>query len=930
MNLFISILLLTTFVSMLYAPNSQMANQLTVGISQETISGVRFCRLVVNGMDSVLINGRDSENFAIGIGVGVEFDHLGDTVAIDGRQDLAATRYQYVTQANQFSPFTIGSITSQDRTGDMGFAVIYYDGSTVLFSNSTTFQGLYRQVESFCPQPPQQCNITTRRANDELVLQIPCFPRTLSQANDDIIELTGSQSFEIQSGETLAYTSNSIRHRRGSTTLRTFNNVDDLYFLEDVNVQGQTGRRLTRSSGSSPNVFTGPGILRVGTSAGVTNNVAFFSKSGSANEEVNAAVVDEQLTFEPNTIQNVVNVADVFTMNPPPMNPLVQLGGMAPTSYRVRSFPTANQIQYNNGAVTVTDRFGQQLASLSNFDSLSVFRNSEVQTFTGSMMSNPLQLPSGGLTLYTNSDPMSNMNEGFAFAGIESPIIQSRVSNSLSQIEVPINDRPRFTARAFSDGTAVLLADDMEVVTVTDQPPVTVGSGQFVRYNGMNVEIYNQGDPNTIVSRTPIANFTVFETVSGAPGSFFNMYDAMNLPDQAFAGPGTIYFDDDNQGFYTNDRPTEQFISGFIASLPPARIDTVSNVVDGATVVDIENGGRQLVEVSSSTSTASGGNQGVIYVDNIVRTVNGFTVPSDATVVDVPSTTPGERRVQVIDSNRQVIFSSPSTSNYRYRNEMGLITTPSTNSSFPGGGVIYFNTDGSTVLYNVDMTTSETLVMDLMGESITFGSESPGVTELNFFNGQRVFRFSGSSSSFLQGPGTVYTSGSKSLFSTDVVRNQQIAGEVSRLRPVTFSVNSTTGSFEIISGNMSVTTFTIGSERRINIGGNQMVEYSNGFAVFAGNNISTSNFTYFNGFEIRRFGPDDDVSFPGPGQVIINMQTGEVTFIDDSTTIQRITDRITSTINIFRPPVLVRPDVQTLTSKNSTVTALFGQVGNIY
>ena len=901
-----------------------MASQITLQISQESIGGVMFCRLRVNGMESVLVNGRMSENFAIGTGVDVEFDNAADLVTITGRPNLDAMRYQYVVQQSNFHPFIIGSVTNQDRSGDMGFAVVYYDGSTVLFSNSTQFQNGYRQVEAACPDPPQQCNITTRRANDELVLQIPCSPRSENVASDDIMELTGSESIEIQSGETLAYSSNSLRYRRGSTTLRTFDNIDSLYFLEDVNVQGQSGQRLTRSIGMSASVFSGPGTLRVGSFAGGMN--AFFSTSRSANAEVNAAVVDEQLTFNADANNNIVSVTDVFTMNPPPDNPLVMLGGMAPTSYRARSFPTASEIQFNNGAVTVTDRFGQSLASLSNFDSLSVFRNSEIQTFSGAMMSMALSLPSGGLTLYTNRDAMGTANEGFAFAGIESPVIQGRITTALDQIEVPINERPQFTGTAFSDGSAVLNGNGMQVVTLTDRAPVTVGSGQFVRFDGSNVRIFDRSDTNTPVSSIPVTDFTVFETVSGAPGSFYNQYNSTNLPDQDFDGPGTIYYDNAGRGFYTNDRPTEQFVSGFIASLPPARIDTVVRRVDGMAFVDIVNGDRQLVEVSTSSTTATGGNQGVIYVNDILRTVNGYTVPADAQVVDVPSTVPGERIVQARDSNGRILFSAPSTGNYMYR--MGnSITTPAANSSFPGGGVIYFNTDGSAVVYNADTATSPQLVTAIANAGITFGSNTPGITELNFFNGQRVNTFTGMSSSFLQGPGTVYTSGSKSLFSTDVARNGQIPGEVSQLLPVTFNVNTTTGSIEIVAGNgMSVTNFTVITDRRINIGGTQTVEYSNGFAVFAGNNISTSSFTYFNGFEVKRFGPDAEESFPGPGQVIISEETGEVTFIDDSTTIRRVDERVASTIDVFRPPVLVTPDVQILTSKSSDVTALFGQV----
>ena len=463
-------------------PDPQVASELSLLFSQESVGGMKFCRLQINGMDSVLVNGLDSENFGISAGVAVEFDYKTNLVTITGRQNLAAMRYQYVVEDSQFHQFIIGSITNEDRSGDMGFALLYYDGSTVLFSNSASFPSLYRQIEAVCPKPPQQCNITTRRANDELVLQIPCFPRSLSQANDDILELTGSESNEIKAGETLAYFSNSLRYQRGSTTLRTFEHIDYFYFLEDASVQGLTGRRLTKSVRMSSKVFAGPGVLRVGRSARMT--VAFFSRSQSANEEVNAAVVDEQLTFDAESIDNIVNIIDVFTTTNPPDNPLIQLHGMAPNSYRVHSFPTADKIEYNSGAVTITNSIGQSLASYSNFGSLSIFWKSEIQTFSASIMSSALQLPSGSLTLYTstngetmgknghtslktkeednhtskstkgedkhtNGNVMGEGNEGFAFAGVESPIIQRRINNALDQIEVSFNKSINSTTKTF-------------------------------------------------------------------------------------------------------------------------------------------------------------------------------------------------------------------------------------------------------------------------------------------------------------------------------------------------------------------------------------------------------------------------------------------------------------------------------------------------
>ena len=865
----------------------------------------------------------------VGDGVNVMYNNMPNTVDITGHPQLTGVqRYDRFTQDGIFR---LQQFTNVDAS-DTGPAMVFFtDGDTVLFSNSNFFRVFFQSALANCPPPPPQCNISTTRANNQLVLLVECFPDTVL-GDARIMELTGSRSFMLDGRDTLSYDSNTLRYRSGSITQEAFQDIRNLYVLEDAQAGGQTGRSLSRFIGGTSSIFSGPGTLRVGELDGM--GAAFFSTSTSATMEIDTAVVDEQLIFDAMPDNNIVRVSDIFRvgMTPPiTPNPLVDLGGMEPTPYRVRSFPTASRIEFDMGDITVLDRFGQVLASLRDYDSLSTFANSRTVTTTSG--SSSTDLGPGGLTLYTNENS-AGQEQAFGVNGIESALIQSRIDDAFDQIEAPINQQPRFSARGFGDGSAVFSADGNEVVTVTDSAPVVVGAGQFVNFDGMNIEIYNQGDPNTPVSGSPftVANFTVYETVTGAPRRYFDEYSSQNMPSQDFAGPGVLYLDNSNRAFYTNDRGTQQFISGFINSLPPSQIRTVTREVTTpmnttVRVVNIENNDRILVEASSSTTTSTSDNQGVIYVGNMVNTVNGFTVPSSSRVVDRPSTTPGERIVEVIAPNGQVQFST-TTSMYFSRQPGGVPQMVPINSSLAGGGVIYFNPNGGPVLYNQDTTVSPSLVMAIENTGISFTSSTSGIAELNFFNGQRVINFPGMSSTFLQGPGTIYTSGSQSFYSTDTVRNAQIAGEISRLLPAILNVNTTTGSFQIMSGTgESVFNFTFGNVRNFNIGGTSTVSYSNGFLVFPGFNFSTSSFTYYNGFETQRFGPGDMVSLNGPGLIIrINMENGEIVFIDDRLTIDRIFETSNSAMNAFRSPILVTPDTLSLTSKNSTVSAFFGQV----
>ncbi len=124
---------------------------------------------------------------------------------------------------------------------------------------SDLFRNLYESLAVQFPVPPSQVTISTPRVSNELALALQSNP--VNCADGNIIQLTGSDTFILGSGESLAYNSNSLRYRRGSVTQEIFDDIANFYVLEDITQNGERGRRLRQFTGGSSDIFTGPEFL---------------------------------------------------------------------------------------------------------------------------------------------------------------------------------------------------------------------------------------------------------------------------------------------------------------------------------------------------------------------------------------------------------------------------------------------------------------------------------------------------------------------------------------------------------------------------------------------------------------------------------------------------------------------------------------------
>ena len=839
---------------------------------------------------------------------------------------LTASRFQYLYQ----DP---GSFRFRDVTGPIpgaggqpGPGTLYYDGDTALFTNSDIFIGTYEGLAAQFPVPPSQVTISTPRVNNELALNLQSSPSD-PVTDGNVIELTGSDAFILGSGESLTYVSNSLRYRRGSVTQEVFNPITNFYVLEDITENGQQGRTLRRFTGGSSEVITGPGLLKVGTSPNDGSRVAFFSPSTSVNQEIDSGIIDGQLSFD--AVQNSAQISDIFT-NPGTPARLIDLGGTS----RTFKYPTASRVTFDDTSgrreIRVFDRFNQQLGSFFDSD-LSSFLNHQVQTTSSGTAS--FDIPDGGVTLISNS------NDGQAFIyPCRKTLLTGRINEARSSITITPNPFPTFSISS-SGGSSVLSINGDETVTITDRQPIIVGSGQTLNYNDASVTVFNNGAPDTPVSSTPITtnSLTTYET----PGNYLNTYTSSNPPPQDFVGPGVVYFDNQNRAFFTNEVQVTNLISGFLDSRPPVRITTTTRTEGGRRFVDIVNpDGVRLVEGSTSTITNvgstftnvgstitnGGSQQGLIYTGNTVRSVNGFSVPSSFTIRYVVSTTPGvDDTVEVINPDGDVYFTTTASSSFRYRQGGVLQPTPTTTTSYSGGGVLYLNPNTGAVVYNDDTTTSTGLVTDLITSGIVFDTNTRNITTLNFFDGRTITRYDGSSTSFLSGPSTIFTSGNEGFYSTDSTTTTRVVTEITNNIPVEVGVDQTTGEVTVFYPGTQTTifNFTTGSERTT-VSTGTTITYTNGILILPGRNITTDSFTYFNGISTQVFTSGDTVTFSGPGQVIVNEQTTETIFIDNQNTINRINNALDNVPVV--PPVLVRPTTTSFISKVADVFPLFGQV----
>ncbi len=882
-----------------------------LSLSAQTTAGNPFAQLLINGNPSVFVNRQSQGPFPIPTGSIVLFNG-GNTVSPNNIPALPTDRYQYVLDGNGGFLFREFSGGQSNIPGQTGPGTVYYDGDTALFTNSDSFVSLYNSISSQIPTPPSQVTIDTPVVNNEVVLNLESNP---SNSNDEnIVELSGSEAFVLSSGESLTYSSNTLRYRRGSVTQEVFNNINDVYVLQDISQNGQPGRRLRRFTGSANEVITGPGVLRVGRSPTNTNQrVAFFSPSSSVNQEIDNGIIDEQLDFVSSPDPPSAQIIDITGGG---NSSLVELVGS-----RTFNYPTASQISFQSGSVRVFDSLNNQIGSLSNFD-LNTFLNNEITSLSRSSTGiASFDVPDGGLTLITSQNSDTGLDEAFAYPS-RNTIVTNRIQSVLSEVSIPTTPFPNFNIRSFSNGSAVLSVNGDDVVTVTDRPPFNIGSGQFCRYNGATsrIEVYNRANPEVTIASIPVDSLTLFESPN-----CLTTVSSTNPLNRDVAGPGVVYFDDQNRAFLTNEPRILNTITGFINSLPPAVIIPEIRTTNQTTVVDIVNNNRRLVEVNPPV-TDLGTTGGVIYTDNTVRVVNGFVVPSDAQVVFNP--TPQE--IQVVSSDGNIIFSTPATGTVQSR-QGGTINSFSSGTTLSGGGVIYFNPTTGNVVYNTDTTTTPELVTDLTNSGISFEQVINGITELNFYDGQRVSTFTTSSStSFIPGPGVVFSTGNQVLVSTDTTRNIELIREISQINPPSVTVSTTTGTVRVTTATGTpVVNFTIGDTSEIVTVETSTIIYTNGVLMVDGRNITTNTVTTFDGVNRITFGTTDSVNVTGPGIIIVNRETNEVTIVTDPTTISRINFRIRNTP--FVPPFVTPPNTNSLTSKFQDVSALFGQVWtNVY
>ena len=817
---------------------------------------------------------------------------------------LPASRYQFVFEGNGFRFL---DTTSSVNNPQFGAGTLYYDGETALFTDSDVFRTLYDGLAVQFPVPPSQVTISTPRVSNELVLALQSNP--VNSADGNIIQLTGSDTFIIGSGESLAYNSRSLRYRRGSVTQEVFENINNFYVLEDITENGQGGRMLRQFSGSSNDVFTGPGILRVGTSPNDGQRVAFFSPSVSINREINDGVVDGQLAF--NAVQDSAQISDIFT-SPGNPAPLIELNGA-----RTFTYPTANRISYENGNIRVFDRFDQQLGSFFGYD-LSSFLNHKIATTNGAV-TRSFDIPDGGLTFISNS----NDRDAFIYPS-RNLVLTDRINQVRGMITITPEPFPMYSI-ASSSGSSVLSLNGDETVTITDRAPIIIGNGQSLNYDGTSLTVFSNAETGTSISGTPIAvdSLTTYVT----PGNYLDTFSSSNTPSNDFSGPGVVYYDDQNRAFFTNNELSMNLISGFLDNIPPARIRTTTRTVSGRTFVDIVDPDNvRLVEGSTSRTTNLGRSQSIIYTDNTVSSINGYSVPPSSTVRYIVSTMPGENnRVEVVSSDGDVVFSTSASSSFQYRVGGVLQPIPTTNTLYSGGGVLYFNSDTGSVIYNDATTTSIGLINDLTTAGITFNTNIGDITSLNFFDGRTITRYTGSSTSVLPGPGTIFTSGNEGFYSTDSSTTTRLIQEITNSIPVEVGVNQLTGMVTIFNPGTQTTIFNFTtSSTRTTINTGTTITYSNGVLRIPGRNITTTSFTYFNGISTQVFGSGDSVTFLGPGQVIVDEETTGTIFIDNENTNERITNVFNNILTV--PPVIARPTTSTFTSKLGVVSPPFGQV----
>ena len=556
-------------------------------------------------------------------------------------------------------------------------------------------------------------------------------------------------------------------------------------------------------------------------------------------------------------------------------NNVVSFSGSDPTA-TYPSFPASSLFVYNNTLSPVKQQNG----------SLAILGGGSVYT-------------DGTSVFYTAHQQLN----GFLAAGVA-----SAPAPSLTYFQV---------TRDPDTGAASLLADGLNVLTLTGAASQFVPYGSTITYSGGTVNV-RSASGQTLLTVPSQSQLTVTDT-NGVKTTVYSGSFPSTLPKllvSAVMG-GKVYFNSP-QTFFTTDSAVVNTVDQAILNPTTPSFQVVikngTRTVVGGTaqngVVTLTAGpGQKTVFPLSGAQTVStqSGVVNVLYTNNTISAISRWVVLSGN-----PTYTGTTNPASITYGGGVTI--SPVTSLKVYDGVTLSDVTEGSSVPLTTGGTLYQSSTGDSLYINpLVVNIPSNVASELLRRSVPYYSQG-NINSLQVFDGRQLLTFSGSAPYLLNGGGTYYNSGGQVFFTSSKALQQTITTQSSLLS----SYNTTVvgGRYYIVTNGLPVFSFDA-LAKLIPLQTGDTVSYSggtvyNGTAIIPGLPIAASSLTVDTGFGTATYNLSSPFPLSGPGFLVVTPSPASgvagnaFLSLSPSLTRQMTSAQAILTAN-YRPPTIVAP-----------------------
>lgn len=868
------------------------------------------------GIDRIVaLSGFMAENRMVGSDQTVSYLALTNTVAVGGPGGFD------MRGVKRFVTFVGG--TTQEFTDENSMLIdgtegrVYRDDCNAFFTDN---QQIVDFIEGNRPYPPTDVEVmVTLRPDNSIQLNVDETPDGVASIEDDKVNLRGSTERELSVIEDIEYSDNTLIIRRLGEPVATFTMTNEFHILDETIRDGEAGIVAMSFEGSAPSRFSGPGTIFVGTNRD-GERVACYSTSPMLTETVNREIVDLQVNVSAFRQDSAVEVTTASTGITPSM-PILRITA---ENAEPQAYAGVSRMTYNNGAVSIFNQSNHLLQSFSDrMYTLGSFFMNQIQVDTSGTMEYNLMnenillyvnRQSGGMLAFPSSEMalLAGITDATNNAGLVMGANITYRRNQFDHGEFLVNGRVVLT----DDNTAISTTPTSRARVSADSVSAQTSRGTIRRSAPSAAAIRAASEMNRIFAAVVFPNETTFVEPEGG---------------------GTLFLDIENQALYV--APGAEDIANFIQirseASPGLSVNVVRESVNGSQQLNLQSAGNTLLEdLANANKVDVGSMQRMIYSGNSIGLADGMATPFGSQVFYNPES----NMIQVIEMG-EVIFSRSTNGQFFTRdvvrmdstNMIVMVDSAEGNTTFEGGGVLYFGSSGATYL---PFDTLDNMALIKLNQIGSFSNVAQNVGQLFTFEDGDVDSFSMDFIESFEGGGRLFVSMGMAFYTTDERLLREIPEQASQLLPIDIATIENRNRVQLSRDGSEVYTFDSQSMVQDTME-RDVLEYSGGNlrapTVFSEPFMGIEMLTIFDGCSIVRMSPSvTNFTFGGEGLVIVDERARTSFFTPDELSTERIELSLGQLATVFINPSIMSFLPSSFTSKLSQVNAGFGQIVTTY